>query len=514
MGNVPTALTGPDLEAGVALSSIVDGGMMHGHAFGAHVLLVRRGEGVRAIGAHCTHYGVALVDGLVVGNEVRCPLHHACFSIETGAALRAPAFDALARWATEVRNGQVFVTHALAPDSEAPTLPLDPGDAGIVIVGGGAAGNAAAEMLRSEGYRGPVTMISADTQLPVDRPNFSKGTITGTIPHEFNFLRPASFYAERNITLKLDTRVTSIDGAQKFIELASGERINFRALLIATGADPIKLDTPGANLPHVFTVRSLGDSEAIAANAANARSAVVIGASFIGMEAAAALRSRGLAVHVVAPDAIPMARVLGDDIGVFMRQVHDNHGVTFHLGTTVATIESNRVILASGEIIDADLVVTGVGVRPSVELATRAGLMVDNGVIVDAYLETSTPGIFAAGDIARWPDAHSGASMRVEHWVVAERQGQTAARNMLGQREAFDAVPFFWTEQYDVTLLYVGHAERGFTATLTGSLDPDAPNARVDYRQGETLVAVATIGRDRESLEVEIAMERVRKQVS
>ena len=507
MGSIPTALTGPDFAAGVPLATIAEGGMLQGHAFGSHVLLVRRGNDVVAIGAHCTHYGVALVDGIVTDGTVRCPLHHACFSLETGAALRAPAFDALDRWSTRVRDGMVFVVEALEPAAALPAKPKDPVDSGMVIVGGGAAGYAAAETLRSEGYRGAVTILTADRELPPDRPNFSKGTIAGTVPHEYNFVRPAAFYADREIGVRLNSRVTAIDSAAHVVELAGGERVPYRALLLATGADPIRLDTPGADLPHVHTLRSLDDSEAIAALAASARSAVVIGASFIGMEAAAALRAHGIAVHVVAPDTIPMARVLGDDVGTFMRRVHETHGVVFHLGTTVAKIEEKRAILATGEVLDADLVVMGVGVRPSVELAVLAGLAVDNGVLVDSRLETSVPGIFAAGDIARWPDPHTGARMRVEHWVVAERQGQTAARNMLGQQEVFDAVPFFWTEQYDVTLLYVGHAERGFTTTLHGSLDGTPPDCRVDYHQNGVLVAVATIGRDRESLTAELALE-------
>ncbi len=510
MGDIPAELTGPDFADGVPVSSIADGAMLHGHAFGSHVLLVHAAGAFSAIGAHCTHYGVPLADGLVVGDTVRCPLHHACFSLATGAALHAPAFDPLTRWDTEVRDGKVFVTAQLP--SAPPAAPMLVADDAlpIVIVGGGAAGNSAAEMLRTEGYMGPITMLSADTNAPADRPNFSKGTISGSIPHEYNFLRPIDFYREWNIDLRLATRVESIDAAAREVVITGGARVPYAKLLLATGATPIRLDTPGAELPHVHTLRSLTDSEAIATDAAQARSAVVIGASFIGMEAAAALRARGIDVHVVAPDAIPMSRVLGDDVGAFMQRLHENHGVQFHLGTTVVQIAPHQVTLATGEIIAADVVVVGVGVRPSTELAATAGLTGDNGVLVDAYMQTATPDIFAAGDIARWPDVHTGALTRVEHWVVAERQGQAAARNMLGQHKAFDAVPFFWTEQYDVTLLYVGHADRGFTATASGSFDIAAPDFRVDYHMNGKLVAVATVGRDRESLEAEVAFESMR----
>ena len=510
MGNVSTELTGPDFTKGVPIDQIADNAMLQGHAFGSHVLLVKQASRFTAIGAHCTHYGAALVGGAVVDDQVRCPLHHACFSLETGAASRAPAFDALARWTTVVRDGVVFVTASIEAPPPRVVSSVRSEKAGMVIVGGGAAGNAAAEMLRTEGYDGPITLVSADENLPADRPNFSKGTIAGTIPREYNFLRPAEYYADRRIALRLGTRVERIDAEARDVLLTGGALLAYEKLLLATGADPIRLDTPGAGLPHVHTVRALTDSEAIASQAAAAKCAVVIGASFIGMEAAAALRSRGLDVHVVAPDDIPMARVLGDDVGTFMRQLHEHHGVTFHLGTTVATIDVGRVTLATGATIAADVVVMGVGVRPAIALAQSAGLAIDNGVMVNAYLETSAEHIYAAGDIARWPDPHTGTRMRVEHWVVAERQGQTAARNMLGQKEAFDAVPFFWTEQYDLTLLYVGHADRGFTTSVSGTLDIANADFSVEYRMGDTLVAVATVNRDRESLSAELALERVR----
>ena len=514
MGDIPTELTGPDFTKGIPIDQIADDAMLQGHAFGSHVLLVNHASRFTAMGAHCTHYGVALAGGAVEKGQLRCPLHHACFSLETGAALRAPAFDALARWATEVREGVVYVRAPI--DASLPRVePSARGEKpGMVIIGGGAAGNAAAEMLRTEGYDGSITLVSADENLPADRPNFSKGTIAGTIPREFNFLRGAEYYADRRIALRLGTRVAHIDTDTREVLLAGGARLAYEKLLLATGADPIRLDTPGAGLPHVHTVRALADSESIASLAANAKSAVVIGASFIGMEAAAALRSRGLDVHVVAPDDIPMARVLGDDIGTFMRQLHEYHGVTFHLGTTVATIDVGHVTLSTGATLAADVVVMGVGVRPAIALAQSAGLAIDNGVMVNAYLETSVEHIYAAGDIARWPDPHTGTRMRVEHWVVAERQGQTAARNMLGRQEVFDAVPFFWTEQYDLTLLYVGHADRGFTTRVSGTLDIAHADFSVEYRMSETLVAVATVNRDRESLNAELALERMHAQLT
>jgi NADPH-dependent 2,4-dienoyl-CoA reductase/sulfur reductase-like enzyme len=349
-------------------------------------------------------------------------------------------------------------------------------------------------------------MLSDDDAAPVDRPNLSKDYLAGNAPEDWVPLRGDSFYAEQGIDLRLKTGVTRIDPRIREVALADGTKLVYERLLLATGAEPIRLAIPGMDLPHVFTLRKLADCRAIIARASTVRRAVVMGASFIGLEVAASLRARGIETHVIAPEKRPMERVLGAQMGDFVRALHEEHGVIFHLEDTATAIEAARVTLKSGGSLDADLVVVGVGVRPRLALAEGAGLKIDRGVAVNEYLETSAPSVFAAGDIARWPDPHSGAAIRVEHWVVAQRQGQTAALNMLGAQQKFDAVPFFWSQHYDVPINYVGHAESWDDVAIEG--DIAARDCVVRYRSKGRVLAVASIYRDHDSLAAEAAMER------
>jgi NADPH-dependent 2,4-dienoyl-CoA reductase/sulfur reductase-like enzyme len=406
----------------------------------------------------------------------------------------------------EQRDGKVFVRNKLTQSKPRRKVkPAAGAPARIVIVGGGAAGFAAAERLRREGYEGSIIMLSADHAPPVDRPNLSKDFLAGTAPEEWVPLRPDSFYSKWAIDLRLKTEVTGIDVGSREIALANGSTLSYERLLLATGAEPVRLSIPGADQPHVRTLRSLGDCRAIIERATGNRRVVVMGASFIGLEVAAALRARDIEVHVVAPDKRPMEKVLGPQLGDFVRGLHEEHGVVFHLGQTASAIDGQNVQLTGGEMLKADLVIAGIGVRPRLELAERAGLATNRGVLVNKYLETSVPGVFAAGDIARWPDPHTGERIRVEHWVVAERQGQTAALNMLGQREEFAAVPFFWSQHYDVPINYVGHAEKWDALSIEG--DVAAKDCLVRFERGGRTLAVASIFRDAASLEAEVAME-------
>ncbi len=504
MGSGTTEKQGPDLTAGVPVADLRDGEPLLGHVGEEAVILVRRGEEILGIGATCTHYGGPLAEGLVVGDTVRCPWHHACFSLRTGEAIAAPALNPVARCEVEVRNGRAY---ARLID---PVPPLESlgrraqGPESVVIVGAGAAGSAAAEMLRREGYEGPITMIDPDADAPYDRPNLSKDYLAGTAPEEWLPLRPSGFHAEHRIERVL-ARAAALDVRNRVVHLDDGRRLPYGALLLVTGATPVRLQIPGADLPHVHLLRSITDCRRIIAATEQARRAVVLGASFIGMEVAASLRSRGLEVTVVAPEAVPFERTLGAGLGAIIRDAHEANGVKFRLGHTAAAIAPNSVTLDDGTELPAELVIVGVGVRPDTRLAEAAGLEVDNGVIVDDRLRASAPGVFAAGDIARYPDPRGDGRIRVEHWVVAQRQGQAAARNILGRDIPFTDPPFFWTHQFDVTIDYVGHGSGSDEIVIDG--DPSARDATVRYVRDGKVRAVATLGRNLESLKAEAAMQ-------
>jgi NADPH-dependent 2,4-dienoyl-CoA reductase/sulfur reductase-like enzyme/nitrite reductase/ring-hydroxylating ferredoxin subunit len=507
MAQDETKPTGPDLSQGISLDQLADGKMLVGHVGGEDVLLVRRGHDIFAVEAHCTHYHGPLADGLVVGETVRCPWHHACFDLRTGEALAAPALSPIACWAVEQRDGKIWVSEKREQPQPKPrgkaagTAPEK-----IVIVGGGAAGFAAAEMLRREHYQGSIVMLSSDDALPYDRPNLSKDYLAGSAPFDYVPLRQENFYLENNIETRLRQTASEIDIRAREVVLAGGDKVPYDRLLLATGAEPVRLSIPGANQPHIRTIRSLADCHAIIEYANASRRVVVIGASFIGLEVTAALRARELEVHVVAPEKRPMERILGPQMGDFVRTLHEEHGAVFHLDDTATAIDGKRVKLKGGGTLEADLVVVGIGVRPRLELAEKAGLKSDRGVVVNQYLETSAPGIYAAGDIARWPDPHSGENIRVEHWVVAERQGQTAALNMLGHGAPFTAVPFFWSQHYDVPINFVGHAGKWDEIGIDGEIP--SKDCLLRFRRNGRVLAVASIFRDVESLQAEAVMER------
>ncbi len=494
---------GPDLTQGVTLADFGSRRMLRGFVGKKQVLLARLPDDeVVAIGNQCTHYGGRLDRGAMEGEAVRCPLHHALFSLRTGEALGAPAFDPVAVWKVE-REGDRFIVREQVTPHPAPLQAAGGTQPGrIVIIGGGAAGFAAAEMLRRRGYRGSLTMFSSEDSVPIDRPNLSKDYLAGNAKEDWMPLRPPAWYGEAHIDLHLSTPVTRIDTAAREVIAADGSHHPYDRLLIATGAEPIHLPIPGADLPHVFTLRSIADSRAIIARAEEAKAAVVLGSGFIGLEAAAALTKRGLKVHVVSLDARPLERILGSALGDAIKVRHEEAGTVFHMGNSIASIAEGSVTLKDGTVLEAGLVILGVGVRPRLELAEAAGLAMDKGILVNDRLETSVPGVYAAGDVARWP--WNGHQVRIEHWVVATRQGQVAAENMLGADKAYADVPFFWSAHHDLRLQYVGHAATWEEIAIDG--DIAARDSMVSYREGGRTLAVATIGRPHAALAQSQAM--------
>ena len=505
MGSTEQKLEGPDFAEGVPAEDVAEGKPVRGHFAGEPVMLVRVGREVHAIGANCTHYGGPLNEGLVVGHTVRCPWHHACFDVRNGSALGGPALNDVACYDVRAEGKLVRLTGKTSVDeitkTERRSSPgLEPES--VVVVGAGPAGAACVEALRNQGYSKTITLIGAEAPGPVDRPNLSKDYLAGNAPEEWIPLRGREFYEEQRITFKSDT-ARSIDIEQKTVTLASGAQVSYGALVLATGAEPIRLPIDGASLPHVHVLRTLADSRGIIEASKSAKRAVVIGASFIGLEAAASLRTRGLDVTIVGPETVPLARVLGDEVGKFVRRVHESKGEVFKLGRKPVKITEKSVVTDDGEELAADLVVMGVGVKPRTDLAEAAGLKVDRGILVDKNFRASNDRIYAVGDVARFP--WGGENVRIEHFSVAERQGRAAAFAMLKRSLEIRDVPFFWSAHHDVTISYVGHAERFDEVVVRGDLD--ARDAIIGYKAGGRVLAVATIHRDATSLRAEQAFE-------
>ena len=493
---------GPDFTQGVPAGDVGEGVMLAGRVGEEAVLLTRQDGALYAVGATCTHYQGPLADGTVKDGTVRCPWHHARFCLKTGEAVGAPAFDPIACY--DVQETDATITVIGKKDVTPQTLPSPDGVEKVVIVGGGAGGFAAAEMLRRKGYKGSLIMVSADTDVPYDRPNCSKDFLAGEAQPEWMPLREAGFYGDNDINLRLDTEVERLDLNGKAVRLKGGESLAYDVLILATGAEPQRLDVPGLEGPNVFTLRSLKDAEAIAVAAESAKTVAVIGASFIGLEAAAALKQRGLDVHVAAPEAIPFEKLLGAEVGRWAKALHEEKGVVLHLGRKVLGYEDGVLKMDEGRSLKADFVVVGVGVKPRTALAEAAGLNVDDGVLVDDRLRAAE-GVYAIGDIARYPDPVSGETIRVEHWVHAERQGQHVARVILGEDAPYADAPFFWSKHFTAAFHYDGHAEAFDPPKAEGSVAEG--DAVVRYEKDGKLLAVLTIDRDLESLQAEAALE-------
>ena len=489
--------------AAARLSEIKCGEMKEVSVGETKVLLARVGDKCYAVGANCTHYGAPLIDGALVGDRIICPWHHACFDAKTGDLQEPPALDSLPSYAVRMVGDQIFVEFSeQTADRRTPEMakPDPTSDTRVfVIIGGGASGYMAAQTLREDGFKGRIVMVTSEKRLPYDRPNLSKDYLQSHAEPEWMPLRSDEFFAEHGIEILFEKEVTAVDAEAKTIEFADGAGLGYDSLLVATGGIARKLDLPGSNLRNIFVLRTFDNADEIIEASTDVKRAVVIGASFIGMEAAFSMRERGISVTVVAPDKVPFEKTLGTEIGELFQHVHEKHGVKFRLGEHVkgfgGDASVNSILLESGDRIETDLVLVGVGVHPATGFLKGLNLHKDGGIIADKHLCVGDD-IYAAGDITHFPDARTGESVRIEHWRTALQQGRTAAHNMAGKPKAFTAVPFFWTTQFDATLNYVGHAKGWDEIIFQG--DVQKQDFLAFYVKDYKVLAVAGMNRDRD----------------
>ena len=497
----------------LSIDDLPDGQMKQVSVEGTEILLVRQGDDIYAVGARCTHYGASLVDGVLCGHRVVCPWHQACFDVRTGALEDPPALDPLPQFPVRVENGNIVVQlpESVPDRARAPMASFNPqvDQRTYVLVGAGAAGLTAAQTLREVGFEGRIILITEEEQAPYDRPNLTKAFLTGEAPPEWMPLREDTFYEEHDIELWTGRKVTCIDALGLSVHFEDGERLLADELLIATGARPRKLGVEGENLPGVFTIRTLQQTEKLIDYLENAERAVIVGASFIGMESASSLRKRGIDVTVVAPETVPFAHTLGPEVGKVFYQLHSEQGVQFRMEHTVRRFHGDtrvrEVELDNGERIPADVVIVGVGVVPVTEMVEGIPLLEDGSIPVNVCLCTGS-GVFAAGDVAHFPDWRTGEGIRIEHWRTAQQQGRIAAMNMAGLVERFTSVPFFWTRQFDVSLQYVGHAPRWEEVCIVGS--PEERDFVAYYVRKGKVYAAAGMGRSRELGAIEELMRQ------
>ena len=472
-------------------------------------LLLSKIEGkFYATGAFCSHYGAPLAKGILSGETIVCPWHNACFNAIAGQQKEPPALDSLEHFSVRVEGDRVLVE---LPEEicQHRTLKMakraDSDDRTFVVLGAGAAGATAVEMLRQQGFQGKIVLISAEEKLPYDRTKLSKGCLQGNTDTDADALslRSCEFYDRYDIELRFGVAVTEVDALNKTIAFADNSQLEYDSLLLATGGTARKLDVPGADLANIFTLRQPEDTDSILNTVTGAKKALVVGSSFIGMEAAASLTNQGLEVTVVSPDEVPFQKVLGERIGKMFQKLHEAQGVTFKFGTKAVKFTGDgkveSAILEDESEIATDLVVIGIGVEPNTSYLTGIELDEDDRSIpVNQYLQTEIKDIYAAGDIANFPYAPMGKSTRIEHWRLAAQHGRIAAANMLDKtpQPVDRIVPFFWSGQYDVKLRYIGHAQQWDEIKLDGNLDE--PEFLAYYLKDNLVMAVAGINRDRE----------------
>lgn len=463
------------------------------------ILLARIDGNFYAVGAHCSHYGAPLAKGILNGDRVICPWHNACFSVTTGNQLEPPGLDGLPQYKVRVEGDAIIVQIPESAQRSMTQHQPEVDERTFVILGAGAAGSAAAETLRREGFQGRVVMVTRDRQLPYDRTMLSKTYLQGQADAEAAQLRSADFYQQTDIEVLTGRAITDVDPSTQTLTFADDSILNYDAMLLATGGQARRLKIPGADLDRVLTLRQFADAEQIRDAAQPARQIVIIGSSFIGMEAAASLAQDDCSVTVVSRSSVPFEKILGQAVGQMFQQVHEAHGIQFLLEAQVERFEGDTqvdaVVLASGERLPADLVIVGIGVEPVTNYLKGLELNGDRSIPVNQCLQ-AVDNLYAAGDIAQFPNPRTGEQTRIEHWRLAAQHGRIAARNMLGHNVAFEGVPFFWTGQFDLKLRYVGHAEDWDEVIVQGSLAEREFLAF--YVKSDLVLAVAGCGRDRD----------------
>lgn len=480
-----------------ATDELKNGEMKQVEAEGTKILLARIDEQFHATGAECPHYGAPLAEGLLCGDRLICPWHKSVFRITDGTLLDPPALDGLKHYEVFVEADRVYLRW---PESEepAPSSPKASDSRCFVLAGVGGAGTAAASHLRELGFTGRIVAISAEKEMPYDRPALSKEFLSGEVGPDMLPLRPPEFWDEQRIECITD-RIVDVKPAEHHVVLSNAGNLSYDRLLIATGGTPRTLEAPGADLGNIFTLRSEADAQAILKAAQPGVRVVVVGGNFIALEVAAALAHRKLPVTAVVRESVPFAKGLGPEVGRILQKWHEDHGVVFRLKAEVASFEGQGTVrhvqLKSGERLPADLVVIGAGVQPATAFLQSLRKREDGGLTADSTLRI-TDDIFAAGDIAAFPETYSGQTTRIEHWRVALQQGRAAAANMLGTAQDFNGVPYFWTRHFDESFEYVGHAEDWDDLILQPGDQP--PAFLAFYIKGERIVAAAACQRDKE----------------
>ena len=476
-----------------SLSAWADRPMQNVEVAGEPVLLVRDGDAIRAVGGRCPHAGAPLSEGVLHHGRIVCPWHKAAFCIRTGAVLEPPAVDPLPKYDVRLDDGRVFLRSTTAPPEARSDL-ID--ERTFVVVGGGAAGAVAAQTLREVGYAGRLVLLDRENRVPYDRTVLSKYLLSGEKGGEKSPLQPQSYYRRHRIERRT-AEATGIDPVAHRITCADGSVLHYDQALLATGSVPTAPDVAGSRLKNVFLLRSRADADAILAQAERSERAVVLGASFIGMEVAASLRERGLEVTVAGKEEVAFAKLVGPRIGTALMDLHRKRGVTFRLGAGLTQLDGDEavraVVLDSGERLPADLVIVGFGVRPASIPVQGLAADADGGIEVDAMLRAAE-GLYVAGDLARFPVYGSGKPIRVEHWRVAQQQGRVAALNMAGVPTRHEAPPVFWTIQYRKRLDYIGHADAWDDIVIHGDLSKPEFLA---YMLKDGIVAAA-VGMDRD----------------